>query len=366
MITRVMVLIDTLALGGAEHVAVDLACGLDPSRFAPHVLVTRSTGPLQRRLDDAGIPVTVLGRRRRISVAAYRQSRRIAAQCDLIHAHKYAGSAWGALLARATGKPLIAHEHNWSDTPSTSRSMITRHWIAPVASRYLCVSETVADDIRNDGVPADKIRVLHNAISTTPVLPRADARRELGLAPSAFVVGMVARLRPEKKHELLLDAAARVPAAQTDMTLCIVGDGPRRAFLEHLAHRLGIADRIVWAGERSQAGRLASAFDIAVLCSAWEGLPLAALEAMVAGTPLIATAVGGLPALLGDGAGILVPPNDVEALAAAITQLRSAPDAACRIGAAGHRKVRRICDPASIFASLERIYTDSIAAGAMT
>ena len=139
-------------------------------------------------------------------------------------------------------------------------------------------------------------------------MSRSAARRELALSPTAFVVGIVARLRPEKNHEILLRATARLVADNRDVTICAVGDGPRRAYLEHLAKDLGVADRLVWAGERTEAGRLVTAFDIAVLCSAWEGLPLAALEAMVAGVPVIATAVGGLPDLLVGGAGVLVPP----------------------------------------------------------
>ncbi len=351
-----MVLIDTLATGGAEHVAVDLACGLDPKRFSPHVVVTRSTGPLQRRLDGAGIPVTVLGRRRRISLPAYRRVKRIAEDCDLIHAHKFSNNAWAALLSRTTGKPMIAHEHNWSGTPSRLRSYVNRRWIAPVTSHFLCVSPSVADQLIESHVPPAVVRVLPNGVNLVPPLSRDAARRQLGLSADSFVVGIVARLRPEKNHELLLRAAAALVAKDIQLMICAVGDGPRRAQLELLAADLRITDHVVWAGELNDAARVATAFDVAVLCSEWEGLPLAALEVMSAGVPLIATAVGGLPDLLADGGGVLVPSGGADALADAIETLHGQPAAAARIGAAGQRRVQAQHDSASIVATLEEIY----------
>lgn len=360
MTTRLMVLIDTLAMGGAERVAVELVCGLDRRRFAPHVVVTRSTGPLQQQLHAADVPVTVLGRRRRLSLVAYRRARRIARSCDLIHSHKFSSNVWGALLARTSGRPLIAHEHNWSGTPSRLRSFLNRRWIAPVTSQFACVSAPVARQLIGDAVPASKIRVLRNAVPLDQPVSRSAARRELRISPTAFVVGIVARLRPEKNHELLLQATARLVADKREVTVCAVGDGPRRAYLERLAKEFGVADRLVWAGERRTAGRLVTAFDIAVLCSAWEGLPLAALEAMAAGVPLIATAVGGLPDLLADGAGLLVPPGDAEGLAAAIATLHAAPDTAARIAAAGRRRAHDRHDPASTLATLDKMYAEAI------
>ena len=357
MTIRVMVLIDTLQIGGAERVAVELACGLDRRRFEPHVVVTRSTGPLQQRLDVVGIPVTVLGRRRRLSLVAYRRARRIALSCDLIHAHKFSSNAWGALLARTSGTPLIAHEHNWSGTRSAVRSFVNRRWIAPVASWFMCVSAPVAQQLLGDGVPSSKIQVLRNAVPLDQAVSRLAARQELGLPPTAFVIGIVARLRPEKNHEMLLRAAARLVADNRTVTICAVGDGPCGVPLELLAHDLEVADHIVWAGERRDAGRLAAAFDVAVLCSAWEGLPLAALEAMSAGVPVIATSVGGLPELLAGGAGLLVPPDDPDGLADAIAALQAAPDTAARIGAAGRRRVQEH-DLAFVVATLERRYAD--------
>src|SRR5688572_17669235 len=98
---RILVLIDSLLEGGAEKAAVELACALDRDRFAPHLLVTRQSGPLQRLVDAAELPTTVLGRTHRLSPAAYRTARALVAETDLIHAHKLGSAVWGALLARS-------------------------------------------------------------------------------------------------------------------------------------------------------------------------------------------------------------------------------------------------------------------------
>jgi hypothetical protein len=107
-----MVLLDTLAAGGAERVAVDLACRVDRTAYDPHVVATKRGGPLEEQLLAAGVPCTVLGRRRRTSVRPTLRALRLAQESDLIHSHLFGNNVWGALLAQTTGVPLLAHEHN--------------------------------------------------------------------------------------------------------------------------------------------------------------------------------------------------------------------------------------------------------------
>jgi glycosyltransferase involved in cell wall biosynthesis len=183
-------------------------------------------------------------------------------------------------------------------------------------------------------------------------MPRDAARRELGLEDRSFTIGIVGRLRPEKAHEVLLEATAKLARTGRDVRLCVVGDGPRRGELGLLAARLGIDGRVTWAGEHQDAARLASAFDAAVICSHWEGLPLAALESMSAGVPLVATQVGGLPTLLGGGAGSLVPPADPDALAAALAAVMDQPHTAERSAEVARQ---RILDQYSFDAMVRRI-----------
>ncbi|MCW2925190.1 MAG: Poly(glycerol-phosphate) alpha-glucosyltransferase [Thermoleophilia bacterium] len=361
---RVTTMVDSLLAGGAERVAVELACGLDRGRFEPHVLVTRGDGPLRDLLDRAGVPVTMLDRAGARDVAPWRIAHRhLAEHADVLHAHKFGSNAWGSLLARTARVPLVAHEHNFSQEPSRSRRLLDRGWIARTASRVVCVSESVADVERACGVPDRLIEVVPNGVRLDGALPRDAARAELGLTGSSFTVGIVGRLRPEKAHEVLLEAIADLARSGRDVRLCVVGDGPRRAELGLLAAKLGIANRITWAGERRDAARLASAFDAGVIASHWEGLPLAALETMAAGVPLVATQVGGLPTLLEGDAGLLVPPADPAALAAALESLLLDPSRASALARAGRRRISERYSFEGMVRRIEGIYVDVHSSG---
>jgi glycosyltransferase involved in cell wall biosynthesis len=212
-------------------------------------------------------------------------------------------------------------------------------------------------------VPERLIDIVPNGVRLDGAWPRGAARAELGLAHASFTVGIVGRLRPEKAHEVLLQAVATLACDQgRDIRLCVVGDGPRSAELQLLAGKLGIAGRVTWAGERRDAATLARAFDAGVVCSHWEGLPLAALESMAAGVPLVASAVGGLPTLLEGGAGVLIPAADPAALARELGTLMDDDARRARIGAAGHRRVTERYAFDGMVRRVEQIYVDVLAA----
>jgi glycosyltransferase involved in cell wall biosynthesis len=362
--TRVLVMLDSLRAGGAERVAVEAACALDRDRFEPHVLVTRYGGPLEDVLRRAGVRYTVLGRRRGFSPRRLARAHTLVRGSELLHTHMLGSALWGGLLARAARRPLVVHEHTWSGEQSRMRSVGYRRWLTPFASRIVCVSELVARSVTADGGRPGQVTVIHNGVRVESALPREEARRELDLPADAVVVGIVARLRPEKAHEVLIRAVARLGSEEArDVVLCVVGDGERRDELQSLAGDLGIAERVVWAGERPDAARLASAFDVAVICSWWEGLPLAALEALAGGVPLVATSVGALPELLSDDAGVLVPPGDERALSAAIGALAADAEARERIGKRGLERVRADYSFEGMISALERLYDEVLGRG---
>lgn len=358
---RVAIVIDSLLAGGAERVAVEVALALDPERFRPLVLASRQSGPLEAVLREGGVEYAVLGRRWGFAPAKLARALRLVRGCELVHAHKLEGAAWGALLARAARRPLVAHEHIWHGQPDRRRTLLYRWWIGPAAKRIVCVSRVVAESVVADGAPSDRIRLVPNGVRLDARVDRGLARAELGLPPDARVVGIVARLRPQKRHEALLRAAAILRSAGEEFLVCIVGDGERRSELEHLATELGVGDRVLFAGERPEAARLATAFDVSVICSSFEGLPLAGLEALAAGVPLVATAVSAMPELVEDGAGVLVPPGDDRALAAAIRELLADPTGARAIGARGRERVRERYTFERMVDTLESIYDEVIA-----
>lgn len=334
-------LIDSFLAGGAERIAVEVAIRLDRARFEPRIVATRTGGPLLEKLDQAGIPYTILGRRRGFSPAKLLAARQAVRGSDVLHAHKYGSNMWGALLARATRVPLVIREPTFNGVRSSRRALGYRYWVAPVARRVICPTTVVARSLEEDGFAADRIRIIPNGVLLDAALPREEARAELGLPADASVIGIVARLRPEKSHEVLFRAVAALPPERKAVLLSVIGDGPRRQELDVLAASLGIAERIVWAGERRDARRLVKAFDVGVICSAWEGLPNAALETMAADVPLVSTRVGTMPDLLRDDCGVLVEIDDDVGLASALARLLDDPGEARRIGVRGGERVRR-------------------------
>lgn len=150
-------------------------------------------------------------------------------------------------------------------------------------------------------------------------------------------------------------------ANAAEFVVCVVGEGPEEQALRRLVTSLGLDERVVWAGARSDAPRLVSAFDVAVTASTWEGLPLSVLEAMAAGVPVVASAVGGIPELLSGGGGVLVRPGDSRELAEAIRELRSSPERAAAIGRDGWSIVEESYSFERLIARLEGLYADAIA-----
>ncbi len=179
------------------------------------------------------------------------------------------------------------------------------------------------------------LETISNGVGPAPrPADRAALEREWGLTTGAPLVVAAGRLVPAKNHALAIRALADVPAA----ALAILGEGPLRDALADEARIAGVADRVVLAGLRTDAREVIGAADAVVLCSHAEGLPLVALEALAAGTPLVATAVRGLRELITDGRdGLLVPPDDPDALAAALRRVLEDPGLAGRLGTEGQR-----------------------------
>jgi glycosyltransferase involved in cell wall biosynthesis len=185
-----------------------------------------------------------------------------------------------------------------------------------------------------------------NSVSPAPEpLPRERLEQELGVADGAPLVAAVGRLVPQKNHELVIRALADVPAA----VLVVAGEGPLRPDLEREAREAGVADRVVLAGLRPDARAIVRTADVAVLPSRWEGLPLAGIEAIAGGTPLVATAVRGVNEVFEDGRdALLVPADDADALAAALRRVLADGELRDRLRRAGLQKAARFTEKAMV------------------
>lgn len=314
-------------------------------------------------VDAAGVTIVPLHRRRKVELAAwmrlsaYLREHRV----DVLHTHKFGSNVWGALAGRAAQVPVIvAHEHTWSYTGQPLRRLLDRHVVARMATQFVAVStEDRRRMIEVERIAPDKTLYVPNGVSMTPPTPGRNIRKELGIAADANVIGIVAVLRPQKAHAVLLRAAAELVADWPDLCIVLAGDGPDAAALRQLAVDLGIAASVRLIGSRTDVPDVLRSFDIAVCCSDFEGSPLAVMEYMAAGLPIVATAVGGVPDIItSETHGLLVPPQDPPALASALRRLLDDRELAARLGEQAQARQRTEFELTSLVGRLEALYVE--------
>jgi len=325
------VLVSTLAIGGAEQLLLEFLRRLDRDRFEPRLYCLGEKGPVGQEIEALGVPVrsglgggplrTIFDLRR-----VFRQDRLDAL---LLINHRNC-LFYGVPAARLAGVRAIV---NWqNETFKRHRHhelyMFVRRGVVWGLDALAAASRGHAGYLVDvEGVPVRKVLAIPNGVDVAAFrseLSPQEARRRLHLPEAAKTVGIIAALRPDKAHEVFLQAAARVAAVAPSTRFLIVGDGPQRVFLEGEAARLGLGDQVRFLGFRRDVPDILAALDLAVLSSdpRQETLSVAALEAMSAGTPMVATRVGFMDEIVRDGVtGRLVAPRDPEALAGAMLDL---------------------------------------------
>jgi glycosyltransferase involved in cell wall biosynthesis len=265
---------------------------------------------------------------------------------DVLLCHGYKANILGRIAARRIGIPAIAVSRGWT---GENRKVRLYEWLDRRQLRFMdhvvCVSEGQAEKVRR-WCGVDRPTVIRNSARLAAFQHRDPAARDRLL--SLFNTGVsrvviaAGRLSPEKGFQVLLDAAPTI-LAHRDTGLAIFGEGTLRPELERRVNELGLADRIVLPGFRSDLDSLLTAADVMVLPSFTEGLPNVVLEASAAVVPVVATAVGGTPEVVADGeTGYLVPPGDPAALAERINRLLADEPLRRRFGEAGRRRMREL------------------------
>ena len=362
-------MIDRLAPSGAEIFASRVAEELDPGRFERILCITRpSPAELVEPLERAGVRVVQLGRRSTLDVWRWRPLIQLLRRerVDVLHSHKFGSNVWAAAIARLVRVPVfVAHEHTWSYEGQRLRRFLDRRLVAHTATVVLTVSE--ADRrrmIEVEGVDPAKVEYLPSGVRPHAPPGRRRVREELGLAAGTQLVGTVCGLRPQKALDVLVRAAALLAAAVPNVRVLILGEGPERGRLEALIAELSLGSTVVLLGAwpSEQVADFVEALDVGVLSSHFEGMPLAVMELMAAGKPVVATAVGGIPDLVGDGVhGLLVTPGSPDALAEAVGALLHDPARRAAMGEAGRERQRRAFDFSAMVRRLERRYEDLLA-----
>ncbi len=359
---RVVLLIDTVGGGGAEQVVADLATNLDPLRFDVTVCATREEGFLAREVRAAGVPVTVIGRRSRWDVRGairlWRYLRR--GGFEILHAHKFGSNVWACLFGRISGIPVvIIHEHTWNYREGGAGRV--RVIIDRTLTRFCDVVVTPSNADRRAwerviGVAPRKLVTIKNGVAMPRPQP-ASLRQEYALPEDAVVNRSVGPLEVQKGFDLLLRAFALVAGRHPQARLVLIGDGSKRAQLETLARDLGIDDRFTLTGYRHAASGFMMEFDVFASASRYEGLPLALIEAMSVGRPIVATGVGGVPEVVSDGeTGFLTPSGEIELFAERLERMIT--DAALRerLGRNGLTRYRTLFTVARMVGDVEDLY----------
>lgn len=354
---RLLLVVDSLDAGGAERHVADLAGAL--SREGYGVVVACSVaGPLRGLLDREGVPVRpVLGRlvKRRVSLpyarglgALLREGR-----FDLAHAHVYASAGAAAVACLANGVPFVVTEHTEATWQGRKEALVSR-LVYRRAARVVSVSGAIRDRlVARDGVPAEKISVVPNAVVVAPD-PASAAPPDL---PGGPLVGVVARLQPEKGVADFVEAVARVAPLAPGASFVVVGDGPLRGDLAGLAGRLGVGGRVRFLGHRADPREVMGRFDAVVVPSRTEGSPLVVLEAMAAGRPIVASNVGGIPDQIRHGKeGLLVPPGNPAKLADGILALLGDPPRARSLGERARARAASEFSHAAVVRRVEAVY----------
>ncbi len=339
---RIVHVVQGLGIGGQERLVVHLSHELAARGHEPAIVSLSPGGEV--RSEAAPIPIYDATRCNGpdLSLVARLAVLFRSLRPDVVHTHNPAPmlhAVPAALLARIPRRVHTKHGANVYGRRGL--------WAARAAVRAIdavvAVSEQTADIARiKERVPERRLRVVLNGIPLHPFgrdpSARARVRTELGIAQEAFVVGSVGRLAPEKDYPRLIAAVA--PLLSERVRLVLVGAGPARGEIERAIRAISGGRYVVLTGARSDVPALLAAFDMFVLSSRTEGLPLAVPEAMASGLPVVATAVGGLPSVVPSDCGVLVPPRDDVALHRIVRDLARDPGRVAALGEAARRRAR--------------------------
>ena len=308
------------------------------------VLVAHPTGELRRRAQE-GLDLIPLAPRAEMDLAAAWRLSRVLKQLkpDIVHAHDPHGVAMASIALSMSTLPAPPRLVASRRVDFHMRRSALSRWKYRQVDCFICASDAIRQIVVSDGIPRERAVTVHEGIDLGRVAaaPPAELHKELWLPHEAPLVGNVAALVPHKGQRHLVDAAALVLPKHPDARFIIAGEGELRAALEHQIRQHHLEKHVILAGFRTDILSLHKAFDLFVMSSVTEGLGTSILDAMACGKPVVGTTAGGIPEVVVDGeTGLLVPPRDAEAMAAAIVRLLADRALRERMGAAGLARVR--------------------------
>ncbi len=370
---KIALCITELDVGGAERCLTELVVRIDRRRFDP-VIYCLSARPLREeasvlpRLSAGNVEVHFLGGRGvwQFPLVLHRLRRRLLSQKPrIVQTFLFHANILGRIAARRAGVPVVLsgirvaeHGSRWH----LRLDRLTQRWV----DKYVCVSQAVADFSADQlGLPTEKLAVIPNGIDLDkyPAREAADLR-EFGIPSGRRVVVFIGRLEAQKGVKWLIETVPLWLGPLPDCDLLLVGEGPLRGPLESAAGAAGLADRVHFAGWRSETPEIIAAAELLVLPSAWEGMPNVVLEAMAGGRPVVATDVEGVGELLGPVAEEqTVPYGDSQLLARRILSLMNDRNRMAELGERNRRRAEQYFDISRMVERYEVLWEALASAG---
>ena len=365
---KVLHIISSGGMFGAEAVILNLTRTLNdgPHRSILGVFSNVSNPNLQlhERAMEEGIESHLISCDGQIDRRAIASIRELAAQtaADVVHAHGFKADIYVYLALRKARIPFVSTCHTWYDNDllvllyGVADRFVLRNY-----ARVVAVSDEVKHRLLKAGVHGDVIRLIRNGIELRPFDNATPSLLKDSTSNGQLIVGLIGRLSIEKGIDIFLRAAAHVLVEFPSARFVVVGDGPDKDKLEQLVDQLKIRGSVSMLGRRSDMPSVYASLNVMVSSSRQEGLPIAILEGMASGLPLVASAVGEVSSVVVNGqTGVLVPPENVDSLAEGILRLLRDPDMRTRFGTAAKHRVEEEYSAARMTADYLRVYAEAI------
>jgi glycosyltransferase involved in cell wall biosynthesis len=379
---RIAIVIARLNVGGPATHVFELSAGLPRDRFTVRLIAGREgrgEAGMHYLAEEMGLKPEILpalsphlGPSDLVaSLQLFRLFREW--KPDVVHTHTAKAGAVGRAAARAAGVPVVVHTFHghvlrgYFSPPAEAFFRAVERWLGRLTDRIVTLSPALKADLESMGIaPAEKITVVPLGMNLAPFFEcrarRSELRAELGLRGDEPLIGTVGRLVPIKNQRVFLDAARSMVDSGSPARFIVVGDGELRGTLQEYAAALGLAERVRFLGWKKDMAPVYAALDLFSLTSDNEGTPVAAIEAMAAGAPVVATAVGGVPDVVREGeTGRLVPPGDATALARAWRAAFADGPATGRMQARARREVEERFGREQMLAAMADLYTELVA-----
>ena len=363
-VKRVLHVIDSLHLGGAQEVVLNLAtCG--SPRFCHEVATMHGHGIYWDRLLEAGVKVHSLSPRKFLPLyLATLPALLLAKRPDILHCHLIPSNIIAKPLGALIGVPLIInHDHTNDPQRIDNRLLLALDKTTNQFAHHIIAVASACRDflIEHESIPQEKVTLVRNAIDLRRFSPgnadRAKSRNSFGLPLDAKVIVGVGRLNPQKNFSLFLDIAAALAPKFPELRFLLAGEGPEESMLREKAGALGLADRIVFAGYVADTRQVYAATDILLMPSRFEGLPMTLLEAMAMGLPVVASKLDGIAEVIEDGReGFLIDFNDTQGFVDRCASLLENPAKSSELATNARAKIEAHFSVERMTSAVEAIY----------